>query len=137
MLTYIFGCDPTTTTHEKMGVLIYITRADVEKGLVPVGEVQTGAIRLDFPVFPEEDPLEWSYKVQQFFSFYNTLPQSRLWLASFYMEDQALFWFQDIDESGQLRDRDQYVEHLSIRYDLTYYDDRMEALTRLRQTGSV
>lgn len=53
------------------------------------------------------------------------------------MEDQVLLWFQDIDESGQLRDRDQYVEHLLIRYDLTYYDDPMESLTRLRQTSSV
>lgn len=46
--------------------------------LVQVRDIQTRAIKLDFLIFLREDPSGWLCKVQQFFSFYNTLIQTRL-----------------------------------------------------------
>ncbi|KAF5481388.1 hypothetical protein F2P56_002043 [Juglans regia] len=101
------------------------------------GDVQTRTIRLDFPVFHGEDPAGWIYKVHQFFSFHNTLPQQRLRLTSFHMEGKALTWFQNLEESGQLTDWESFLKALLVHFGPNAYDDPMESLTRLRQMGSV
>lgn len=63
------------------------------------GEVHPRVVCLDFPTFHCEDPLGWLYKVNQFFYF----PQHHMQLVSLYMEGKALVWFQDLDESGALK----------------------------------
>ncbi|XP_035543593.1 uncharacterized protein LOC118347680 [Juglans regia] len=108
-----------------------------EQMVLHTGEVYPRAIRLDFPTFNGGDPHGWLYKVNQFFSFHNTLPQHRLRLASFHMEGKTLVWFQDLDESGVLTSWDEFVKVLLLRFGPSSYDDPMEQLTRLRQVGSV
>lgn len=101
------------------------------------GELQPRSVRLDFPVFGGEDPHGWLYKVNQFFTFHNTLPQHRLRLVSFHVAGRALVWFRDMDESGLLCGWEEFVKALLIRFGPSSYDDPREQLTRLRQVGSV
>lgn len=108
-----------------------------DQALIPAEDVQTQSIRLDFLVFYGEDPIRWLYKVQKFFTFYNTLSQHKLRLASFHMECQALVGFQDMDEFGQFVEWDQIVKHPLVRFEPHCYDNPMESLTRLMQMGSV
>lgn len=75
-------------------------------------EIQLRSIRLDFPVFNGNDSHGWLYKVNQFFTFHNTLPHHRLRLVSFHREGKALVWFQDLDESSGLTRWDEFVNAL-------------------------
>lgn len=47
------------------------------------------------------------------------------------MEEEALVWFQDIEENGVLTSWDAFLGALLVRFGNTSYDDPMEALTRL------
>jgi len=96
----------------------------------------TRALRLDFPRFDGSNPAGWTYKVNQFFDYYQTPLHQRLRMASFHMEGEALIWFQDAEESGQFPTWDAFVHALLTRFGPAY-DDPMEELMRLRQTSSV
>jgi hypothetical protein len=96
----------------------------------------TRPLRLDFPRFDGENPAGWTYKVTQFFEYYQTPLYQRVQMSSFHMDGEALVWFQDADESGQFPTWDAFVQALLVRFGPAY-DDPMEALMRLRQTALV
>lgn len=50
-------------------------------------------IKLDFPRFFGLNPLVWLYRANQYFLYHQVSPGQRIFLASFYMEDDALMWF--------------------------------------------
>jgi hypothetical protein len=52
--------------------------------------IHTRAMRLDFPRFDGESPYAWTYKVNQFFDYYQTPLYHRIRMASFHMEGEAL-----------------------------------------------
>ncbi len=53
------------------------------------------------------------------------------------LEEEALVWFQDAEESGlYFTSLDVFVRASQVRFGTTTYGDPMEALTRLRQTTS-
>ncbi|XP_035548740.1 uncharacterized protein LOC118349222 [Juglans regia] len=101
------------------------------------GEIVARSVRISFPSFQGEDPLGWLYKVNQFFLFYNTPPHHKVRLASFHMEGKAMVWFQEIESTGTFIDWEGFVRVFLARFGPNSYDDPMETLTRLRQTGSV
>jgi hypothetical protein len=96
----------------------------------------TRPLRLDFPRFDGENPAGWTYKVTQFFEYYQTALYQRVRMSSFHMDGKALVWFQDADESGQFPTWDAFVQALLVRFGPAY-DDPMEALMWLRQTALV
>lgn len=51
------------------------------------------------------------------------------------MEGKALAYFQDMDESSQLRDWDQFMKALLSTFGPSCDDNPMEALTLFRQIG--
>ena len=74
----------------------------------PIGGVQSNSmlaipktVKLEFPRFGGDNPSRWVYKANQFFHLYNTPTNQKICLASYHMEDEALFWFQDAEEAGQ------------------------------------
>jgi hypothetical protein len=52
--------------------------------------IQGRTLRLDFPRFDGDNPSGWSYKVNQFFDYYQTQLYQRVRMASFHMEGEAL-----------------------------------------------
>jgi hypothetical protein len=98
--------------------------------------IQGRTLRLDFPRFDGDNPSGWSYKVNQFFDYYQTPLYQRVRMASFYMEGEALVWFQDADEAGQFPTWDAFLQALLTRFGLVY-DDPMESPVKLRQTTTV
>lgn len=85
-----------------------------EQSLVNEGEVQTRSIQLDFSIFNGDDLEGWLYNAKQFFAFHHTSPQHRLQLVSFHVEDKALTWFQDFEESGGMGDWESFVRPYSL-----------------------
>jgi len=98
--------------------------------------IQGRTLRLDFPRFDGDNPSGWSYKVNQFFDYYQTPLYQRVRMASFHMEGEALVWFQDADEAGQFPTWDAFLQALLTRFG-SVYDDPMESLVKLRQTTTV
>lgn len=56
--------------------------------------LQTRFSRLDFPCFDGENPIRWIYKVKLFFHYQRTKTNDKVLLASFYLQDEALEWYQ-------------------------------------------
>ena len=57
-------------------------------------------LRLEFPRFHGEDPTCWVYKANQFFSYHNTPGHQKVMMASYHLDEEALIWFQDAEQSG-------------------------------------
>jgi len=91
---------------------------------------------MDFPRFNGDNPSGWSYKVNQFFDYYQTPLYQRVRMASFHMEGEALVWFQDANEAGQFPTWDAFLQALLTRFG-PVYDDPMESLMKLRQTATI
>ena len=49
--------------------------------------------KIDFPRFNGDDPTGWKYKVEQYFNMHNTFDVTKVLLASFHLEHEALQWF--------------------------------------------
>lgn len=94
-------------------------------------------MRTEFLRFSGEEPVNWVYKANKYFKYYNTPVGEKLMLASFHMEREALIWFQDSEEAGVLTNWESLVRALHIRFGFIAYDDPKETLTRLRQIASV
>jgi len=77
------------------------------------------------------------YKANQYFGYYQTSAAEKLMVASFHMDQEALVWFQDAEESGVFCNWEGMVQALYVRFGSTPYDDPMEALTKLRQSSTV
>jgi hypothetical protein len=56
-------------------------------------------MKIEYPKFKREDPSFWVCKANQFFNYYNTPSHQKILTASFHMEEKALVWFQDAEES--------------------------------------
>jgi hypothetical protein len=69
-----------------------------------------------FPRFDGENPLAWTYKVNQFFDYYQTPLYQCIYMASFHMESEVLVWFQDTDEAGQFPTWDTFIQALLTNF---------------------
>jgi hypothetical protein len=100
-------------------------------------DVQVRSLKLDFPHFDGENVSGWLFKVKQFFDFSNSPIEYKVPMASFYMDGDALVWFQDASDLGLFTSWEAFESAIQFRFGPNCYDDPMEALTRLRQTSSI
>ncbi|KAF5481507.1 hypothetical protein F2P56_002149 [Juglans regia] len=97
----------------------------------------TRGVKLEFPHFQGSNPAAWLFKANHYFDFYQTPLLHRLLMASYHMEGEALVWFQEAENGGLFRDWEMFSRALLLCFGPTAYDDPMEALTRLKQSGTV
>ncbi|PNX64086.1 hypothetical protein L195_g053836, partial [Trifolium pratense] len=81
----------------------------------PHGFVNT-AIKLEIPRFDGSDALGWIFKINQFFEFHRTPEEQRLNIASFYMEGEALSWYQWMHINGSLHTWQAFLHALETRF---------------------
>jgi hypothetical protein len=98
---------------------------------------QTRPLRLEFPRFDGEDPEGWCYQASQFFDYYNMPDSQRFTISSFNMEGKALVWFQELRNGNNLTTWNEFLKAIQTRFGRSIYDDPMESLVSLKQTGSV
>ena len=60
------------------------------------------SIRLDVPRFDGSDPMGWLFKISQFFDFHHTPLEHRITITSFYLDGEALAWYQWMHSNQQL-----------------------------------
>lgn len=95
------------------------------------------SIKLDIPRFDGSDPFGWVFKITQSFEFHKTPGDHRLRLASFYMEGEALTWFQWMHANHQIQSWPMFIQALENRFAPTQYEDPRGALFKLCQTTTV
>jgi hypothetical protein len=95
------------------------------------------SIKLEIPKFDGSDPMNWIFKITQFFDYHQTPDAQRLRLASFYMEGEALTWYQWMHTNGQLVSWPMFIHALELRFAPSQYEDPQGSLFKLCQTASV
>jgi len=55
---------------------------------------QVRNVKLDFPKFDGSEVLQWIFRAEQFFYYYNTPDEQRLLIASVHLEKEVVPWFQ-------------------------------------------
>jgi len=88
------------------------------------------SIKLDIPRFDGIDPMGWIFKINQFFDFHHTAEDQRLRIASFYMEGDALTWFQWMHSNGQLLSWPGFLHALESRSPLQTFVPLVDCGTR-------
>jgi len=94
-------------------------------------------LKLDVPRFDGSDATGWIFKITQFFEYHTTPDHERLTIASFYMEGQALAWFQWMHRNGQLSSWPAFLHALHSRFASTSYEDPTGLLFKLQQRTTV
>ncbi|XP_058725452.1 uncharacterized protein LOC131596726 [Vicia villosa] len=97
----------------------------------------TTTMKLDIPRFNGTDPLGWIFKINQFFDYHMTPEDQRLRIASFYMEGEALGWFQWMHSNNMLLSWSAFLQAIESRFAPSLYKDPKGALFKLCQTSSV
>ncbi|ESQ30824.1 hypothetical protein EUTSA_v10012141mg [Eutrema salsugineum] len=107
----------------------------------PFAPITSRRVKLEFPRFSGGDPTEWVSKVKQFFEYQEMAPEQHVSFTSFHLDGVANEWWQAISKA--LRE-DQveitwevFEEELWARFGPTDGEDFHEALSRVRQTGSL
>lgn len=57
-------------------------------------------MKLDVPRFDDQDPVGWIFKICQFFDYQGLPDHERITVASFYMDNPALSWYQWMTRNG-------------------------------------
>ncbi|GAU45976.1 hypothetical protein TSUD_401160 [Trifolium subterraneum] len=112
-------------------------QSSTQNELQPQQPYTPSSIKLEIPKFDGTDPLNWIFKISQFFDFHQTPDAQRLRLASFYMEGEALTWFQWLHSNGKLVSWPMLLHALELRFAPSQYEDPKGSLFKLCQTSSV
>lgn len=97
--------------------------------------------KLEFPKYFGNDPTEWFTRIDQFFEYQGTLETQKVSLASYHLEGEANQWWRwlhrSYKEEGKEVTWEIFVEELWARFGPTDCEDFDEALSKVRQTGSL
>ena len=97
--------------------------------------------RLEFPRFTGSGPTEWFTRVKQFFDYQVTPGSQKVPLASYHMEGEANQWWKWLKraykEENQEITWELFQDELWARFGPTEDEDYDEALSKIKQTGSL
>lgn len=94
-------------------------------------------MKLEVPHFDGEDAIGWIFRISQFFEYQGTPEEEHITLASFYMDNPALRWYQWMFTNGLITSWHGLLQALETRFAPSFYDDPKGALFKLNQKGSV
>ncbi|CAL1395604.1 unnamed protein product [Linum trigynum] len=97
--------------------------------------------KLEFPRFAGNDPTEWFTRVDQFFEYQQVEEEQKVPLASYHLEGEANQWWRWLQKSyiqeGLNVTWELFANELWTRFGPADEDDADEALSRIRQTGTL
>ena len=86
-------------------------------------------LKLEFPRFHGEETNCGVYRANQFFFYHNTPEHQKVTIAYFHLDEEALIWFQNVEQVGGFTSWEVFIKALQTRFGDTTYDDPMEAFT--------
>lgn len=73
-------------------------------------------MRLEMPTFNGEDPLEWTFKAERYFSMNHYEEAERMEAVAVCMEGKALNWFQWVESQGLIHSWTEFKTALVARF---------------------
>ena len=104
---------------------------------IPAMQSTVYRMKLDVSCFDGSDATGWIFKITQFFEYHTTPEQKRLTITSFYMEGQALAWYQWMHRDSQLSSWQAFLHALHSRFATTPFEDVAGLLCKLQQWSTV
>ena len=98
---------------------------------------QVRNVKLDFPRFNGLNVLEWIFRAEQFFTFYNAPEEQRLTIAAIHMEAEVIPWFQMIAKTNPFQSWIGFTRASELEFGLSPYECPRYTLFKLMQSGSV
>ncbi|GJV25063.1 transposon ty3-I gag-pol polyprotein [Tanacetum coccineum] len=93
-------------------------------------------VKLDFPRFGGSDPLNWLFRAEQFFSYYDTPDAQRLTIASVHFEGSVVPWFQMLQKTHQVPNWVSLAKAIEDHFGPSQFDSPRAQLFKLTQTTS-
>ncbi|GJV25064.1 ty3-gypsy retrotransposon protein [Tanacetum coccineum] len=93
-------------------------------------------VKLDFPRFGGSDPLNWLFRAEQFFSYYDTPDAQRLTIASVHFEGSVVPWFQMLQKTHQVPNWVSLAKAIEEHFGPSQFDSPRAQLFKLTQTTS-
>jgi len=104
---------------------------------LPHPPFQVRNVKLDFPCFDESEVLQWIFKAEQFFDYYNTLDPQRLMIAAIHMEKEVVPSFQMTNRTTLFQSRIEFTQALELEFGPSLYECTRSQLFKLSQVGYV
>ncbi|GKA49148.1 transposon ty3-I gag-pol polyprotein [Tanacetum coccineum] len=99
--------------------------------------LQVRHVKLDFPRFDGSNPLNWLFRAEHFFTYYDTHDVQRLTIASVHFEGSVVPWFQMLHKANQIPNWDALASAIEEHFGPSQYDSPRVQLFKLTQTTSV
>ena len=94
--------------------------------------------RMEFPRYDgKSDPLIFINKCESYFRHQRTMPEEKVWMASYNMDDVAQLWFLQLQEDEGTPPWGRFKELLNLRFVPALRSAPLFELTECRRTGSV
>jgi hypothetical protein len=94
--------------------------------------------KLDFPRYDgKTDPLLFINRCESYFRQQRTMPEEKVWMASYNLEDISQFWFIQLQEDEGTPPWGQFMELLNLRFGPTVRSAPLFELSECRRTGTV
>jgi len=87
--------------------------------------------KIEFPRFNGDDPSGWIHKAEQYFNMHNTFDVTKVPLASFHLEREALQWFCWYIKDHEEPQWTDFCQLLLHRFGPSGFDEFIGALTKL------
>ncbi|XP_066382289.1 uncharacterized protein [Miscanthus floridulus] len=94
--------------------------------------------KMDFPRFDgKSDPLIFINRCESYFRQQRTMPEEKVWMASYNLEDVAQLWFIQLQEDEGTPPWGRFKELLNLRFGPVLRSAPLFELSECRRTGSV
>ncbi|GJY36047.1 ty3-gypsy retrotransposon protein, partial [Tanacetum coccineum] len=98
--------------------------------------LQVRHVKLDFSRFDGSDPLNWLFRAEQFFTYYETPDVQRLTIASVHFEGSVIPWFQMLQKANQIPTWDALASAIEEHFGSSQYESPPAQLFKLTQITS-
>lgn len=88
-------------------------------------------VKMSFPHFDGTDALNWLFKADQYFKYYEVPDAQRLVLASVHFDGDVLPWFQMLEKAGRLPDWNALSRAVEAQYGPSPFDSARSQLFKL------
>jgi len=76
---------------------------------------------VNLPFFDGNNPLDWLFQANQYFSFYQILRHQRVPMVAFHMQEEALSWFKWLHNNNLLTDWQSFTRFLELHFTPSAY----------------
>ncbi|CAM8886860.1 unnamed protein product [Rhodiola kirilowii] len=95
------------------------------------------ALRVDVPTFTGEAAEGWLFQMERYFTHHHVLPEQKMSFVPFYLDGEALQWYQWLTITHQIKDWDSFSTAVLRRFGPSMYYSASVLLNKLHQKTSV